>query len=100
MYYGLVLGIFWTYYHMNTVQYHHEMMPRYQEGDKITQKDLNRHEISYQDHRVCLRKLKENLQKLSFFGVDFKILDILDLWFYCNICRVPEYSTGLKYVKI
>ena len=62
---------------MNTVQYHHEMMPRCQEGDKITQKDLNRRGKSYQDHRACLRKLKENLQKLSFFDVDFKILDFL-----------------------
>ena len=85
---------------MNTVQYHHEMMPRCQEGDKITQKDLNRHGKSYQNHRVCLRKLKGNLQKMSFFGVDSEILDIPDLWVYCNICRLPEYSTGLKYVKI
>ena len=64
MYYEQNLGIFWTYYHMSTVQYHHEMMPQCQESDKIIQKDLNRHGKSYLDHRVCLRKLKENLQKL------------------------------------
>ena len=64
MYYGQIVGTFWTYYLMNTVQYHHEMMPRCQEGDQITQKELNMHEKSYQDHRACLRRLKENLQKL------------------------------------
>ena len=85
---------------MNTVQYHHEMMPRCQEGDKITQKDLNRHGKSYQNHRVCLRKLKENLQKLSFFGVDFEILDILDLWVFVIPVGGAEYPTGLKNVKI
>ena len=31
---------------------------------------------------MCLRKLKENLPKLSLFGVDFEILDFLDLWVF------------------
>ena len=85
---------------MNKVQYHHEIMPRCQESDKITQKNLNIHWKPYQDHPVCLRKLKENLPKLSLFGVDFEILDILDLWVFVIPVGDAEYSTGLKIVKI
>ena len=98
MYFGHILSTFWTYYHMNKVQYHHEIMPRCQESDKITQKNLNRHWKPYQDHPVCLRKLKENLPKLWFFGVDFEILDILDLWVFVipvgvqNILLVKKMS--------
>ena len=48
---------------------------------------------------MCLRKLKENLPKLWFFGVDFEILDILDLWVFVIPVGGAEYSTGLKMSK-
>ena len=49
---------------------------------------------------MCLRKLKENLPKLSLFGVDFEILDFLDLWVFVIPVGGAEYSTGLKKFKI
>ena len=46
------------------------------------------------------QKVKGKSSKIVIFGVDFEILDILDLWVFVIPVGGAEYSTGLKKFKI